>query len=99
MNAKTEAQKQREARIEQIVHKGSDLQHAVAMKLYNAHYNNHLYEQATRNLSNDAANRLIDLALALCGSPYYKITRETLNYLSQAQLDFLAAFSDLVKLR
>jgi hypothetical protein len=66
----------------------ADKQHELAMALYNARYDNALYSQATGGKSNGYANALIDEALALCGSPYYRVSRrnwgpEAVGFLSQ----------------
>ena len=51
------------------------LQIRVAMKRYHSRYNNELYRQATEGKSVEYANALIDEALALCGHPYYRLSR------------------------
>lgn len=45
-----------------------------AMNKYNNNYDNDLYRKATENKSNKYANALIDEALALCGSPFFKMS-------------------------
>ena len=46
-----------------------------AMKRYHAHYHNDLYRDAVEGKSVEYANALIDEALAICGHPYYKLSR------------------------
>ena len=45
-----------------------------AMKKYNALYNNVTFTKATQGKSTQYANALIDESLAICGSPYYKLS-------------------------
>jgi hypothetical protein len=68
----------------------ADAQHSLAMSLYNRYYDNCLYQRATTGRSPKYANALIDEALALCGSPYYKVSRR--NWRAEA-IDFLFRFA------
>ena len=68
----------------------AEKQEAVAMARYNQRYDNHLYQLATQSKSNQHANALINEAMAICGSPYYKLSRRRW---SSAALDFLTLFS------
>ena len=65
-------------------------QEAQAMKKYHAGYDNHLYAIATCGKETAYANSLINEALAICGSPYYKLSFR--NW-SKAALNFLSRFS------
>lgn len=60
-----------------------------AMERYHAGYDNRLYSKAIEGKSVSYANALTNEALALCGSPYYNVTRRRW---SQAALDFLKEF-------
>jgi len=44
------------------------------MAKYGARYNNDVYLAATQGMSTEDANLLIDDALAMCGSPFYKLS-------------------------
>lgn len=61
-----------------------------AMIKYNLCYNNHVYTTATKDKSYHFANQLIDDGLALCGSPFYKLSNT--DYSNKA-LDFLKLFT------
>lgn len=65
-------------------------QQELAMMLYNRYYDNHLYQRATAGKSSKYANALMNDAMALCGSPYYKVSRR--NWNSKA-VDFLYRFA------
>lgn len=61
-----------------------------ASKRYHKGYDNVLFVRATRKNRNVArANHLIDTALALCGSPYYRVDHTEWN---QDEIAFLQAF-------
>ena len=64
-------------------------QDSLAMAKYNNNYNNHLYQIATQGKSSTYANALIDEAMAICGSPYYRLS---FRQWSKAALSFLAEF-------
>lgn len=49
-------------------------QEAKAMKKYHSCYNNQTYIDATWDKTSQYANALIDECMALCGSPYYKLS-------------------------
>lgn len=51
-----------------------DYQFQEAQALYNGHFDNHLFTKATNGKSSKYANALIDEALAICGSPYHKLS-------------------------
>jgi len=68
----------------------AEKQEALAMAKYNANYDNHLYALATQGKSNAYANALIDEAMAICGSPYYKLSN---RQWSSAAIDHLTRFS------
>ena len=51
------------------------LQIRAAMKRYHSCYDNELYRKATEGKSVEYANALTDEALALCGHPYYRLSR------------------------
>jgi hypothetical protein len=63
---------------------------SIAMKRYNARYDNHVFSMATDGKTSWYANALIDEALALCGDPYYSPSKR--RYCKEAQA-FLALFS------
>jgi len=67
-----------------------DGQSRQAMKRYNENFNARLYNQATARKSVGYANRLIDDALAICGSPHYAISDR--RYSKEA-MTFLEAFA------
>jgi len=52
----------------------ADKLHQIAMNRYNQKYNNNSFQVATNGKSSEYANALIDEALALCGSPFYKLS-------------------------
>jgi hypothetical protein len=58
---------------------------------YNCRFNPDLFNRACRGKTSARTNRLIDEAMALCGSPYYKVTHT--NW-AEAELAFLAQFAD-----
>lgn len=60
-----------------------------ATRHYNGRYDNHVYSKATQGRGNAYANALIDEALALCGSPFYKLSNR--NWGKDAQA-FLSLF-------
>jgi hypothetical protein len=60
-----------------------------ATKKYHAHFNNVLYTKAIQGKTTQYANALIDEALALCGSPHYKVSFR--NW-SQEAIAFLKPF-------
>lgn len=68
----------------------ADRQHDLATALYNRYYDNYLYQRATVGRSLKYAGALMDEALALCGSPYYKVSRR--NWCPKA-VDFLYRFA------
>ena len=45
-----------------------------AQNVYNMHFDNVRYTAATQGKSTQYANALIDEAMALCGSPYHKMS-------------------------
>ena len=53
----------------------AQLQTHDAMQRYHCRYSNHAFTRATEGKSNAYANALIDEALAICGHPYYKLSR------------------------
>ena len=61
-----------------------------ANKRYHQAYDNELYTVATTGKSIEYANALIDEALALCGSPYYKLSR---RQWSSNAIEFLKRFA------
>ena len=67
----------------------ADTKHGIAQSWYNAHFDNHLYNKATVGKSAEYGCALQDDAMALCGSPYFKVSRR--NW-AQSALDFLARF-------
>lgn len=68
----------------------ADNRHAEATAFYNRRYNNHVYQIATQGKSIKLANALLDDAMALCGSPFYKISHRAW---SETARDFLALFT------
>jgi len=68
----------------------ADIQHGLAQNWYNAHYDNHLYNKAIANKSPEYGCALQDDAMALCGSPYFKLSHRRW---SPAASEFLAQFS------
>lgn len=64
-------------------------QEQAATNKYNQLYQNHVYAKAVEGKSNRYANDLINEALAVCGSPYYKLSNR--NW-SQEALDFLKLY-------
>lgn len=69
----------------------ADKRHSEAMSRYNARYNNAVYVRATDGMSCTHQFRLQDDALALCGSPYYSVSRMRWGEEATA---FLALFGD-----
>ena len=67
----------------------ADIRHGNAQNWYNAHFKNHIYNKATMGKSAAYGCALQDDAMALCGSPYFKVSNRKW---SQAALDFLALF-------
>jgi hypothetical protein len=59
---------------EQRVNRMTDEAFQEALARYNAAYDNRLYLRATEGMSTEDACRLQDEAMALCGSPYHKLT-------------------------
>ena len=55
----------------QLGSRGSD----TATVKYSSRFFAHLYNAATKGKSTEYANALIDDALALCGSPFHKLSR------------------------
>ena len=51
------------------------LQARAATKRYHTHFDNDAYHRAVEGKSVAYANALTDEALALCGHPYYKLSR------------------------
>lgn len=49
--------------------------HARAVEIYNACYDDGLYRRAIASKRAALISQLIDDALALCGSPYYRVSR------------------------
>ena len=66
-----------------------DSQHLTAQQRYSERFDAHLYNVATARKSSVYANALIDDALAICGSPYYKLSDR--RYSAEA-LTFLQLF-------
>jgi len=60
-----------------------------AQKKYAERFDGEMYKRATEGLSGVAANVLIDDALALCGSPHYKLSRSEWD---MPQIKFLELF-------
>ena len=58
-----------------------------AMDRYNAAYSNTHHVKATQGKSTRYANALIDEALALCGSPYYKLSNRAWSVEAQSFLE------------
>ena len=69
----------------------ADKQSRLAMKKYNRLYDNRLYLKATQGKSSGYANSLIDAALALCGDPYFSISRRVW---SKDAIEFLQQFTE-----
>ena len=59
----------------------------LAMRSYNLHYDNLLFQSATHDKTSKYANALIDEALALCGHPYYGISHRNWGYYASAFLE------------
>ena len=57
-----------------IKYRLGDDRHHRAMNVYHVHYDNKLYAKAIKGKSVRYGNALIDEALALCGSPFYKLS-------------------------
>ncbi len=70
-----------------------DKRHQAAVKRYQQCYNNALYQRATAGKRTQRrivrANKMLDEAMAMCGSPYYKVTY---TKWTDAEIDFLAPF-------
>ncbi len=47
----------------------------LASEKYNDRFNNVLYAEATKTMTSKYANQLIDDAMALCGDPFFSLTR------------------------
>lgn len=62
-----------------------------ASRQYNERFDNATYVAAVNGLSIVRINRLIDDAMALCGSPYHAMSH---TRWSQAAWDFLALFCE-----
>lgn len=67
----------------------AEKQNEISLARYNARFDNRLYSAATAGKSNTYANALIDEALAICGNPYYKISRRAWSAKAR---EFLAKF-------
>jgi hypothetical protein len=67
-----------------------DQLHTAAMAMYNRRYNNTLYRAAVAGRSDTYANRLINAALGICGSPYYHIDIMDMATVYSASPDALA---------
>jgi hypothetical protein len=67
----------------------ADIKHSIAQVWYSAHFDSHTYNKATAGKTARYGRALQDDAMALCGSPYFKISRR--NWAKPA-LDFLARF-------
>lgn len=70
-----------------MLHRLARNQEVEAMRRYHAGYNNITFLKATVGKSVQYANALIDESLAICGSPYYKMSNrkwsaEALEHLS-----------------
>ena len=68
----------------------ADTKHGLAQNWYNAHFDNVAYGKATAGKGAAYGCALQDDAMALCGSPYFKVSSR--NW-AQAALDFLALFT------
>ena len=62
-----------------------------ACNLYNGCFDTDLFARATEELDTEQANRLIDAAMVLCGSPYHKVSFGILW--GSAQREFLDLFT------
>ena len=58
-----------------------------ATDLYQKYYDNVLYQVAIKGKSNRYANALIDDAFAICGDPFYQMSRRRYGEAAQAFLD------------
>jgi len=59
---------------DEMLHKLVRDREVEAMERYHAGYNNIIFVKATVGKSTQYANALIDESLAICGSPYYKLS-------------------------
>ena len=62
----------------------------MAMARYHSRFDNERYRTAIEGRSINYANALTDEALAICGHPYYRLSR---RYCSAAARAFLEVFS------
>lgn len=72
------------------IQQATDLCHDLAAALYQARFRPIAYQRATGHRSNRYANALIDDAMAICGSPYYKISQRKWP---RAAVEFLELFA------
>jgi hypothetical protein len=70
-----------------MLHRLATKQDRVAMKKYHAAYSNTHYVRATTGKSVQYANALTDEALALCGSPYYRLSNRRWSVEAQSFLE------------
>ncbi len=68
----------------------ADSQFFVALGKYNARYNNATYLHATKGSSSKRVGKLIAAAMALCGSPYHKLSAGSMW--TGGELAFLTLF-------
>lgn len=68
----------------------AEKQDIVAYTRYNTQYDNTFYKIATHKKTLKYSNSLIDEALAICGSPYYKLSRRRW---SKDAINFLKLFT------
>jgi len=61
-----------------------------AQKVYNSAFDNHLYTMATQGKGTQYANALIDEAMALCGSPFHKMSNRRWSVKAVAFLERFA---------
>ena len=73
-----------------IQEKFARLQSRAAMRRYHHRFDNDAYLRAIADKSVAYANALIDEALALCGHPYYKLSR---RHWARPARTFLARFA------
>lgn len=59
----------------------------ISCDIYQAHYDNHLYAVAIKNKTSRYANALIEDAFAICGDPFYQMSRRRYGKAAQAFLD------------
>jgi hypothetical protein len=52
----------------------ANIQERHAMEFYHSRYVNRVYQIAIQGKNNRYANKLLDDAMAICGSPYYKLS-------------------------